>query len=264
MTDLRLFFALAALENKLVFGADVSNTFAEAHAPAQIYFMQIDVQFCEWWCSKGHLPISQGFVVPILKNLQGHPEAPCQWSKHIDTILQQFHFIPTVHAPCLYCATFDGEDLLFLHQVDDFAIATNNEKLYTCLCDSHDATLLVPMKRHGLLTHYNGLDIIQARNFISVNCGSYVHKLMASHGWTDMHPVHLPVAADNAHIHFLDTAVPLSNTEEGEALEAGNFCYQGAVGEHIWAMITCRPEISFPIVNSVHSPLNLLLHTTLL
>ena len=248
MTDLRLFFALAALENKLVFGADVSNAFAEAHAPAQVYFMRIDVQFREWWCSKGHLPIPQGFVVPILKNLQGHPEAPRQWSKHIDTILQQFHFIPTVHAPCLYRATFDGEDVLFLHQVDDFAIATNNEKLYTCLCDSLDATLLVPMKRQGLLTHYNGLDIIQARNFISVNCGSYVRKLLASHGWTDMHPVHLPMAADNAHIHSLDTAIPPSNTAECEALEAANFRYRGAVGELIWAMITCRPEISFPII----------------
>jgi hypothetical protein len=37
MSDLRLFFALAALENKLVFGADVSNAFAEANAPEQAY-----------------------------------------------------------------------------------------------------------------------------------------------------------------------------------------------------------------------------------
>ena len=113
MTDLRLFFALAALENKLVFGADVSNAFAEAHAPAQVYFLRIDVQFREWWSRKGQLPIPQGHVVPILKNLQGHPEAPRQWSKHIGTILHQFHFVPTVHAPCLHPATFADEDVLF-------------------------------------------------------------------------------------------------------------------------------------------------------
>ena len=146
MTNLRLFFALAALENKLVIGADVSNALAEAHAPAQVYFMRIDVQFCDWWFSKGQLPIPQGHVVPILKNLQIYPEAPCQWSKHIGTILHQFHFVPTVHTPCLYCATFAGEDVLFLCQVDDFEIATNNEKFYTNICGSLDATLIVPMK----------------------------------------------------------------------------------------------------------------------
>lgn len=72
-----------------------------------------------------------------------------------------------------------------------------------------------------------------------------------------MHPVHLPLAAENEHIHSLDTAISPSNTEESEALEAANFCYPGAVGEPIWAMITCCPEISFPIVKhsafSTHS-----------
>ena len=58
------------------------------------------------------------FVIPILKNLQGHPEAPRQWSRHIDAILHEFSFVPTRHAPCVYRATIDGEDVLFLRQVD--------------------------------------------------------------------------------------------------------------------------------------------------
>jgi hypothetical protein len=126
MTGLHLFFALAALEGKLVNGADVSNAFSEADAPTQAYSMRIDNQFREWWANKGHPPIPPGFVIPILKNLQGHPEAPRQWSKHIDTILHEFSFVATVHAPCIYQATIEDEDVLFLRQVDDFAIATNN------------------------------------------------------------------------------------------------------------------------------------------
>jgi hypothetical protein len=55
ITDLRLFFALAALENKLVYGADVSNAFAEAAAPPQVYYMCVDTQFHEWWAAKGKL-----------------------------------------------------------------------------------------------------------------------------------------------------------------------------------------------------------------
>ena len=69
MTDLRLFFALVAVENQLLFGTDVFNAFAEAHAPAQVCFMQTDIQFCKWWCNKGQPPIPQSLVVPILKNI---------------------------------------------------------------------------------------------------------------------------------------------------------------------------------------------------
>jgi hypothetical protein len=36
-TSLRLFFALSALENKRIYGADVSNAFAEAPPPAQTF-----------------------------------------------------------------------------------------------------------------------------------------------------------------------------------------------------------------------------------
>ena len=246
MTDLRLFFALAALENKLVFGADVSNAFAEANAPAQEYFMRIDTQFHDWWLAKGNPAIPPGHVIPILKNLQGHPEAPRQWSKHIDAILRQHGFRPTIHAPCLYRATIGNEDVLFLRQVDDFAIATNQESLYTNICNQLDSHLLVPMKRQGLLTHYNGIDIIQTRDYITLHVGSYVRRIVASHGWTDMHPVTLPMSADNEHIRLLDTATPPADEAACKALES-KFRYRCGIGELIWAMITCRPEISFPV-----------------
>ena len=246
MTDLRLFFALAALENKLVFGADVSNAFAEADAPAQEYFMRVDAQFREWWISKGNRDIPPGFVIPILKNLQGHPEAPRQWSRHIDAILKQHGFTPTVHAPCLYRAVYRDENVLFLRQVDDFAIATNQEALYTSICNALDSHLLVPMKRQGLLTHYNGIDIIQSRDYITIHVGSYIRRIIASHGWTDMHKVALPMSSDNEHIRALDSASPPLSEADCLLLEK-LFRYRGCVGELIWAMITTRPEVSFPV-----------------
>jgi hypothetical protein len=171
--------------------------------------MRVDTQFREWWANKGRPPIPAGHVIPILKNLQGHSEAPRQWSKHIDSILQEFSFVPTVHAPCIYRATIDGEAVLFLRQVD-FAIATNNAAIYNHICDSLDAKLLVPMKRQGLLTHYNGFDIVQTSDYITLHCGSYIRKLLANHGWSDMHAKLLPMSSDNEHIHSLDTTVPPS------------------------------------------------------
>ena len=238
MTDLRLFFALSALENKLVFGADVSNAFAEAAAPEQEYFMRVDTPFTDWWLAKGNPTIPPGYVIPILKNLQGHPEAPRQWSKHIDTILRQHGFRPTVHAPCLYRAKIGNENVIFLRQVDDFAIATNQESLYTNICDQLDSHLLVPMKRQGLLTHYNGIDILQTRDYITLHVGSYIRRIVDSHGWSDMHPVALPMSADNEHVRLLDTATPPSDEPARAALES-KLRYRCGIGELIWAMITC-------------------------
>jgi hypothetical protein len=96
------------------------------------------------------------------------------------------------------------------------------------------------MKRQSLLTHYNGFDIVQTRDYITLHCGSYIRKLLANHGWSDMHAKLLPMSSDNEHIHALDTAVPPPSNARHLALENGHFRYRSAIGELIWAMITCR------------------------
>jgi hypothetical protein len=101
------------------------------------------------------------------------------------------------------------------------------------------------MKRQGLLSHYNGIDIIQTRDYVTLHVGLYLRKIVSNHGWNDMHRITLPMSADNEHIRSLDTA-PAPSSADSAKLE-GLFRYRGAIGELIWAMITCRPEISFPV-----------------
>jgi hypothetical protein len=101
------------------------------------------------------------------------------------------------------------------------------------------------MKRQGLLSHYNGIDIIQTRDYVTLHVGLYLRKIVSNHGWNDMHRITLPMSADNEHIRSLDTA-PAPSSADSVKLE-GLFRYRGAIGELIWAMITCRPEISFPV-----------------
>jgi len=47
-TSSRLFYAIAAVENMLIFGADVSNAFAEAPPPKQGFYIHPDRAFHEW------------------------------------------------------------------------------------------------------------------------------------------------------------------------------------------------------------------------
>ena len=56
-TGARLLGATAALKDLKVYGADVSNAFAEAPPPKDPLYMSIDKPFCEWWQTRGREPI---------------------------------------------------------------------------------------------------------------------------------------------------------------------------------------------------------------
>jgi hypothetical protein len=77
-TSSRLFYAITAVENLLIFGADVSNAFAEALSPKQGFYIHPDCAFYEWWVlHKKHPRIPPDHVIPILSAMQGHLESPC-------------------------------------------------------------------------------------------------------------------------------------------------------------------------------------------
>jgi hypothetical protein len=84
-TSSRIFYAISAAKNMLVYGADVSNAFAEALPPKQGFFIYPNRAFHNWWVNKkGKTPILDGHVIPVLSVMQGHPESPRLWEKHID------------------------------------------------------------------------------------------------------------------------------------------------------------------------------------
>lgn len=48
---------------------------------------------------------------------------------------------------------------------------------------------------------------------------------------------------------LLDTAIPLKDDEEKEALEKEmGFGYRNAIGEIMFLMVTCRPDISYATI----------------
>ena len=69
-----LTWAISAALNLYCKGYDVGNAFAEAPAPVNPFFMYPDAQYREWWTGLGNDPIPDGYVIPIQKALQGHPE----------------------------------------------------------------------------------------------------------------------------------------------------------------------------------------------
>ncbi len=245
-TSSRLFYAVDAAENLLVFGADVSNAFAEEPPPKQGFYIRPDKAFNNWWVQhKKRTPIPTGHVIPVLSTMQGHPESPRLWEKHADTILQELGLTPTVHEPCLYPGNVAGKRVIFKRQVDDFAIAAPDKKTADILLDLIDDQLTIPLKGQGLLDMFNGANVVQTRDYIKINYQMYINKFCEKYldTWLGKIPLSenrpTPLPTDPTWLKKFNAAMGSSDPDVQKDLSNKmQIKYKAGVGELIWAMTT--------------------------
>jgi hypothetical protein len=247
----RIFWSLAALHGMTVLGADAGNAFAEAPPPIQPFYMAIDEQYKDWWTeSCGNDRIPEGFVLPVKHALQGHPEAPRLWEKHIVHILGQLGFASTTHEKCIYQKTVAGQKVLFLRQVDDFAVACSDTAISKEIIRQVGAQLQVPLNDLGTLTKFNGLDILQTRDYIKIYCKSFLDKVLKQHGWEETIKQHnpIPMRNDTAYHAQLESATLPATADDAKQLQEEHFNYRQAIGEAIYAMTIARPDIAYAVI----------------
>ena len=66
----RLTWEISAALNLYCKEYNVGNALVEAPAPVDLFFMNLDAQYREWWTGLGNDPIPDGYVIPIKKALQ--------------------------------------------------------------------------------------------------------------------------------------------------------------------------------------------------
>ena len=110
-----------------------------------------------------------------------------------------------------------------------------------------------PFTYLGLITDFNGIDVEQSLEYIRIACGNYIDRIYTSHGWDNdksMNPVSKPIAPlpmDTLHTIGTQTG-PLEGTAEHKALEdMKRFSYRTLLGEMMYAYVSCRPDIGYPI-----------------
>lgn len=257
----RIFWATCALKNKVVYGADMSNAFAEAPAPKAPLYLKVDVAYKNWWFNKTGEQLDGDYYVKVQHAIQGHPESPRLWQLFIDTILTKIGFKATTHEPCVYRLPPEvfGEEIFLLRQVDDFALGCDSEETAEEIWKLIDAEMSAPLKREGLLRRFNGIDIDQTQDFLKVHCSTYISKIIEKKSFdltiTSNKPT--PMTSDNDLIRQLDTAVGPTNDADKQALEKEmGFKYRNATGELLFAMVTCRPDISNAIIKLTQFNMN--------
>ena len=237
-----------------VYGADVSNAFAEAPPPIAPLYILVDQQFREWWKERKGQELPDGYAVKVKRALQGHPESARQWAILIDNLIRtKLNLQPTTHEPCLYSGQYKNEKILFLRQVDDFAIACSCENIAKEIIETINKHMSVKIKYLGLLTRYNGVDVTQTRDYIKIYNRTYIQKILAGHQhWLEPRKCHthpLPMRSENSFIKTIENAqTPITHRERMRLQREMKLNYRQAIGELIYAMVTCRPDISYPLI----------------
>ncbi len=78
------------------------------------------------------------------------------WSVLIDRLIKdKLGLTATMHEPCLYSGKYKESNVLFLRQIDDFAIACKDEAIAKDMIAKINSYMSVQIKYLGLLTRYN-------------------------------------------------------------------------------------------------------------
>lgn len=251
----RVFWAVTAMKNWTAIGADATNAFAEAGAPVAPLYVYCDDQFRNWYKKRKNKELKKGMVMKVKKALQGHPESPRLWMELIDRIIRELGLQPCTHEPNLfYTSDYNntGKSILFLKQVDDFAISCSDPALADSVIAAIDDKMSIKVKKLGLISRFNGVDIEQTRDYIKVYNKTYIEKFCLNHPWlSDTVPparFATPMKSDNSYIRKLEESEPLSEKDRLKFEQQLGFSYRQAIGELIYALTTCRPDISFAAI----------------
>ena len=107
-----------------------------------------------------------------------------------------------------------------------------------------------------MLSRFNGINIMQSKHYIKLYNKTYIKKISSHHHWLHdevhhMHEFPLPMNPDNDYKRKLETSEPLTEDELKKYEKQMGFGYRQAIGELIYAIVTCRPDISFPVIKLV-------------
>ena len=142
--------------------------------------------------------------------------------------------------------------MFFLRQVDDFAISSSNtETINQLLQDIDNNHLKTPLKKLGILKNFNGIDVLQSKHFVKISCTRYINKLLQAHKWINENTrkVTSPMTYNHKMLSEMATTVGPVDVTKASKLELQNsFRYRQAIGELMFAAITCRPDILFPTI----------------
>ena len=190
----------------------------------------------------------------MYKALQGHLESPRLWANLIHTIILSMDFQACQHEPCLYYAkkVKNAEHpALFLRQVDDFAVACPTTSQAREIISNINKALSCEITDLGIIDRFNGVDIIQSRYYVKIHNETYIDKILRNKTHLLQKPIPdipIPMHYSQDYQQQLEKSVALDAESLKQIEKEFGFKYRQGIGEILYALVTCRHDISFPLI----------------
>jgi hypothetical protein len=220
-------------------------------------FVAINDAYAEWYEHTFGKVLDHSQVLPVLHALQGHPESGCLWEVHIGKILWELKFATTIHdAPSTVLSLVANPSFSFAkwmtlpwHVPMKKLPAPSMARLAKLQLPSE---LEPPFKYLGLLHDFNGLDVHQYSDSITISCTSYIDHVLKTHGWmtpsaegNECHSSPLPIDAVNS---MYSKVGPSEGTSQVANLSTKHgFSYRSLLGELMYAYVTCHPNVGYAV-----------------
>ena len=160
-------------------------------------------------------------------------------------------FKPCHHEPCLYHhPSYKGQQIYFLRQVNDFAISCATKHLAKQIIQRINDKLTIDVKPLGTIPRFNGVDITQTKHFVKISNPTYIDKILQDKHWEPAQTIDapLPMRDDPEYNRSIENDEPLSDRDLLTTEKEFGLSYRQGIGELLYAMVTCRPDISYPLI----------------
>jgi hypothetical protein len=175
-------------------------------------------------------------VLPVLCALEAHPEAGSSWSNKIESILiNELNRVSPTHEPCLYIGHYANQEVPIGQHIDDFMIAALHEEGQWDLF-AHLATKINIGIEPGLLSHYNHIDKVKDHEYLKIQVGKYIGKILADL----IKPLHPSSLRE-----LEETPSPSTDAERVFLESAAKFSYRNTIGKLLYAYVTFRLSIGY-------------------
>ena len=166
-------------------------------------------------------------------------------------------FHNTVHKRNIYSGTLNGKEVLVCRQVDDFAVGAESPdtaKLFIQEIRKHVQAEYAAMgikTEQGVYQQYNGIDVIQTREYVKFGCETYIDCMLQTYRWdapsSKEHDLTNPVPIQPTLAACLITldGPPEKSPEAKELSKQKGFSYRNFLGKLIFAYEICRLDIGY-------------------
>ena len=111
--------------------------------------------------------------------------------------------------------------------------------------------MTINVKQLGKITRFNGVDISQMRYYIKISNRTSILKMLSKHPWIQNEPtttIKILMKSEASYQSLLETQPSTTPAEIANLEEKMGFGYHHAIGELIYALVTCHPDISYAVI----------------